>query len=309
MNTERIWLIILLLTIILIVSISYFYLKCVVSKLRKNKQNDIYESLLVSPSNLYTTNNKIHNICNVKHKSELGNKPSYITIDMLMKIKNIDPQKRLGSELVGYKLRMELPKYNIENISNIYDEEQDTYDYDKLVNEESEIIKKIISSEQNYDLHTQDDYIVEKDNYNKCANNMCWYNVTVINHIYIKPINIHKISWTNRFGEQETKWTNLNLHNIQVPIKPYVKSMIRTLSPNISSPYSFKDSVETKNLNKIIDHDYYYEHTELDDNCNNYFNKNNILDIKCSTDNECAKYGSYLCDSTKHCNTLHMNIQ
>lgn len=287
MKPKHIWFIILILTIIIILSTSYIYARCIINKLYEQDEENLLENLLVSPSKLYSTNDesdKSRTICNVKNKSELKNKQSYINIDMLMKIKNINPQQRLGAELVGYKMRMELPKYNETNITTehidnqMYNNKQHIFDYNELVNKE---LNKNNETKLSDDFEITNDLIIDKNYYHKCSENTCWYDVTVINHIYIKPQNIHKISWTNRFGEQETKWTELHLHNIKVPIMPHIKSISKS--------------------------DYYYKDIELNASCENYFDKNNTINIPCSSNNECSKYGAYYCNGNGMCETSYIN--
>jgi hypothetical protein len=255
MKLKQIWTIIFILSIILVILALYFYSTCAYNKMMQ-------ENLIVSPSKPYSTNDKNRSICNVRNKSELGNKQSYINIDMLIKIKDIDPRKRLGSELIGYKLRAELSKYKTINIfAKNQDTKQYMNDYNDMVNKQLAKNNKLMNDvDISGGLDMPEDLNVDKDYYYKCEDNTCWYNITVVNHIYINPQNIHKISWTNRFGEQETKWVNLHSLNIRVPIMPRVKSVSK-----LFNPLSGATLIGT-NKEQIND-DYYYEQIEVNDEC------------------------------------------
>ena len=284
---------ILLIMILIIIMTSIMYI------------NKTKEHLLISPAKLYSTNNEEVAICNVKNHSELNSKSSYINIPILMKIKNINPEQRLGIEIVGYKLRIELPKYTHKYTQKELDTNKQTVikddmqDYTFLVNKKHNI-NKIKKPDLTFDINLINDnhknINVDKDYYHKCTDNTCWYDATVINHVYITPHNLHKISWTNRFGEQETKWIDLYHHNIQVPIQPYIKAV-----------NSFNTGIKINKPDNKNTQGFYYKEIKLEDNCENNFNKNNRLNIPCNENDDCDKYGSYKC-LAGYCNSTHMNI-
>lgn len=280
-------------------------------------KNTIYENLVVAPTHLYSSNNRgINKICNIKNDNPINGKRSFININTLLKIRNPNPEQRPGIEVVGYKIRINLPDFNvvkpnIEKKKNkkIYCDYLKSENQEEIVSETEEIISEEINFIKN--LENQPDITPDEDYYFNCNTKSCWYNATIINYIYKNPVSLHKIAWYNRYHNLETKWIDLYQYDIHSPIEPYDKLFSQMINDN---------------ENKYTNSQYYYKKTELDSGLSSTYTQEqeeNNLDcvdkckippkinyfgnIDCSKNEDCHKYGSYFCKYGK-CDINYINI-
>ncbi len=307
---------------LIIILFECFFLK------KKNKEN-IYENLVVSPTRLFSPHENIkQNICNVVNNNPINGKKSFIDINTYLNIKSPNINKRPGIELIGYKIRIELPryKYNPQSKNSVVEEQN----YCE-VNNDSEESNNMINGILNNDLLPEDleminetqnstDLDTDKDYFSSCDKNNCWYNATIVNYVYKKPFSLHKISWYNENYELENKWINLSQYNIQVPIEPYYKAFSQMIGDdqNIytdNTKYLFKTELRDEQARQNL-----IKNQPIKDSVSNLFNfekcKNNCLtppkipyfgDISCSKNEDCHKYGSYFCTDGR-CQTGYLNF-
>lgn len=172
--------------------------------LQKNKF--IYESLVISPSKLYSSANENSQLCDINN--------IYINITDYLKIKNYNPLKRPGVELVGKTIRILIEEPEIQSIS-----ETNSYCQDK----NSITINKTVCDvkEANINGTLELDLIFKLNTYYRLADDKkgYWYDANIINYnMVFYPCSLHKIEWKNRFNIIEKKWINLYDSKIEVPI-------------------------------------------------------------------------------------------
>lgn len=297
--------------------------------LKKNNKR-IYESLVVSPTRLFSSDENIkQNICNVVNSNPINGKKSFIDINTYLNIKSPNINKRPGIELIGYKIRIELPrfKYSPQSKKNLISEE---HDYCQI-EEDDENSNPMIDQNLNRELFPEEletinetqnknDLETDKDYSSSCDKNNCWYNATIVNYVYKKPFSLHKISWYNNNYELESKWINLNQYNIQVPIEPYYKAFSQMIGDNENiytnnSKYLFKTELRDEQAMKNLIKD-----KPVKDSLMNLFNFEKCSkscltppkipyfgEISCSKNEDCHKYGSYFCSDGK-CQTGYLNF-
>ena len=295
------------------------------------KKKRYFECLIVSPTKLYSSKPKINqNICNVINNDNINGKKAFIDVNTYLKIKDPNPNKRPGIELLGYKIRIELPEYTITDIPKVSFEEEEDFCHSEDLSQNVDVptnnndvlpnkLEVIKQDEISTDLETSKEY------YFKCSNNKCWYDATVVNYVYKRPFSLHKISWYNKNYQIESKWVNLYDYNINVPIEPYDKSFSQMIGDSKNkytnnSKYYLKTAIEQSPImgnpdQKKNNLETLFPESELDESeltCLNdcrtppkieYYGK-----IDCSKNEDCYKYGSYYCQDGK-CETGYLNMK
>lgn len=270
------------------------------------KKKDFIENLIVSPTKLYSLNNsQSKNMCTFNNIPSKNYK-TFINLDQYLSIKNLTA----SLDLVGYKICLKLDKveYSLSNcnpdknqISSLPITEEDidsantNIDFNNLTN-------LAVNADKNIDLDY--DY--------KCEGNKCWYNATIINHILINNLNVHKIGWYNNLLFPKTKWVILSNYDIKLPVSKY-SSNFPTINFNSSSTKKDSSSnnqnlqyLKTNLLSKPLIKQNNTSQSNIP-NCLDPLEKNYLGRLYCNKNKDCFKYGSYICNRGL-CENNYLNI-
>lgn len=260
-----------------IMIIILFILILIFIYLQKNKY--IQESLIVSPSKLYSHTNTTQEICYIDNINENNETyANYININDYIKIKNNDIDKRLGEELVGKKVRILLYEPNLDVPSYLSEIEEECSE-EKSFQNTTNICNSKIELEDLTGYNTNDILFTNISHYRRKSNkkNSYWYEANIINYnMDYYPCSLHKIQWRNIYESIETRWINLYNYNIEVPIQP---KHILTKNGLMLDDTSTEDEKKS-----------FYEQIQF--NCNYEKPKKVIV---CSSNEDCKKYGMTSC--------------
>lgn len=264
------------------------------------KKKDFMENLIVPPTKLYSLEDTdSNNVCSFNNTPS-KNYQTFISISQYLSIKNLTASQ----DLVGYKICIKLEKResrsncSVENSPLSKEITKDESTSSTTPNTEIKDLNIDFGDLDNKAIN--DDKITDQDYNYICHQDKCWYNATIINHLLLNNLNIHKIGWYNNLLFLETKWIILSEFDIKLPVSRYSKN-IKISNENLF--YQDTDLLSQQSINPDTS-----TPNKNIPNCLDPLKKNYLGNLYCNNNKDCYQYGSYICNRGL-CENNYLNIQ